>query len=1445
MHLLLAQKGTIADGNEAIDLGQSPADILFLSAADTELASIAAAYGRRTGARTLRIASLMNLMHPMSVDTYVERTARHARLIVVRPLGGASYFRYVLEALYAAAIANKFQIAVLPGDDKPDPGLDPFSTVSANDRERLWAYFTEGGADNAGLFLDYADALIDGGEKPQPARPLLKAGIWWPSEGVIGVERWRAIAGLPGTAPSVLPDISPTRGENGGATLRPSGSAEFEAKPASASKPVRDDHANRRSETWESSGSGALISPLVGEMSDRTEGGNAAQSSEEKKEAEPTVAICFYRALVQSGETRPVEALIGALATEGMRALPVFVSSLKDRVSIGTLQAIFAEAAPDVVMNATGFAVSAPGADRQPTVLESTGAPVLQVIFSGSSRAAWAASPQGLMARDLGMNVALPEVDGRILSRAVSFKAASVYDPAVEANIVGHEPLLDRVRFAARLAANWARLRRARPEARRVAIVMANYPNRDGRLGNGVGLDTPAGTIEVLKAMAAEGYPIGDLPEDGDALMRFLMAGPTNAASHDREIREFISLDRYKDFLASLPRQIQDEVTARWGDPEADPFFLDGAFALPLARFGEVLVGIQPARGYNIDPKETYHAPDLVPPHGYLAFYAFLRQVFKADAIIHMGKHGNLEWLPGKALALSENCYPEAVFGPTPHLYPFIVNDPGEGTQAKRRTSAVIIDHLTPPLTRAESYGPLKDLEALVDEYYEAAGGDPRRLRLLSRQILDLVRDIGLDHDAGIEKADSDDKALEKLDAYLCDLKEMQIRDGLHIFGVAPEGRLLTDLTVALARVPRGLGEGGDQSLQRAIASDLGLGGSAQVPPSVLPDISPTRGEIREESSHASTAPQHEAGPPARGRDASLMARPRQAGLTAEGAIVSGSVDPSIGGGAGEPSSRHLPISPLVGEMPGRAEGGTPQQPQPFDPLDCVMSAPWTGPVPAPLASLSDAPWRTAGDTVERIELLAAKLVSGEIACPENWAATRAVLDEIDDRLKPSIEGSGDAEIKGLLTGLDGRFVAPGPSGAPTRGRPDVLPTGRNFYSVDSRAVPTPAAYELGKKSAELLIRRYLQDHGEWPSSFGLTAWGTSNMRTGGDDIAQALALIGAKPVWDMASRRVTGYEIVPLAMLGRPRVDVTLRISGFFRDAFPEQIALFDKAIRAVGALEEDDADNMIAARMRAETKRLEEKGVEAKEAARRASYRVFGAKPGAYGAGLQALIDEKGWDKRSDLADAYLTWGGYAYGAGEDGKAERGIFEERLRSIEAVVQNQDNREHDLLDSDDYYQFEGGMSAAVEHLGGQRPAIYHNDHSRPEKPVIRSLEEEIGRVVRARVVNPKWIDGVMRHGYKGAFEIAATVDYMFAFAATSGAVRDHHFEAAYRAFISDEKVLDFLRDRNPAALAEMSERFLEAIDRGLWNPRSNSARFELTSLSGNAAAPRLRTGNQ
>ncbi|MEK7246371.1 MAG: cobaltochelatase subunit CobN, partial [Pseudomonadota bacterium] len=611
---------------------------------------------------------------------------------------------------------------------------------------------------------------------------------------------------------------------------------------------------------------------------------------------------------------------------------------------------------------------------------------------------------------------------------------------------------------------------------------------------------------------------------------------------------------------------------------------------------------------------------------------------------------------------------------------------------------------------------------SLIDEYYEAARLDPRRLAPIAKEILSICRATGLDEDLGLARDTNERQALYLLDRHLCELKEMQIRDGLHVFGESPVGGLLDALLVALARLPRGRGEGKDASLLRALAFDLGFGQ--------------------------------------------------------------------------------------------------------FDPLDCDPAEPWAG--PASKALLDPAlkiagPLRIAGDAVERLEALALALVSGTRTPRKSWARTRAVLGEIEASFRPNVERSGAAEHAGLLAALAGRFVQPGPSGAPSRGRPEVLPTGRNFYSLDVRGVPTPSAWTLGWKSAALLVARHAQETGDWPRHLALSAWGTANMRTGGDDIAQALALIGAKPAWDPATGRVTGFEILPLSVFERPRVDVTLRISGFFRDAFPGLIALFDSASRAVAKLDEPADRNFLAARFRAERARLTAEGASASDSDTIAGTCVFGSKPGAYGAGLQALIDERGWETEADLARAYIAWGGYAYGAGADGEARHALFERRLASVEVVVQNQDNREHDILDSDDYYQFEGGLAVAVKTASGKKPTVYHADHSRPEKPAIRTLEEEIARVVRARAANPKWIAGAMRHGYKGGFEMAATLDYLFAFAATAGAVKDHQFDQVFQAYLMDARVRDFLRDHNPAALKEMAERFQEALTRGLWTPRLNS----------------------
>ncbi|WP_226782087.1 cobaltochelatase subunit CobN [Oceaniglobus trochenteri] len=1254
MHLLAATPGTVDDGTEPVDLGQTPADIVVISAADTELAALSEARAELPDPPGLRLANLTHLVHPMSVDLHLDDCATKSRLVIARLLGGAGYWKYGF-AQYAARLhAAGVPFAALPGDDKPDAEIRALSTVSDEDYDALWSYFVEGGPANAANLLRYGRAMLDAPatRKDIPAAaPLLRAGAYWP-----------------GSGPTSLDDIR--------------------------------NH-------W--------------------------------RDGAPTVPIVFYRALVQGAGLHPINRLTRALLRAGMNPLPIFVASLKDPVSAATLDHLFTETAPQVILNTTAFATGSPhqgdGQTANPLAMTSAnGAPVFQVVLASGTEDAWAKGTTGLSGRDIAMNVALPEVDGRILSRAISFKGEAYFDESTQCPIATYRANGERIDFVAHLARNWANLRTTAIADRKVALILANYPNKDGRLANGVGLDTPAATVHVLSLLAARGYGVENTPPDSDALMQHLLAGPTNWLTDraEREGGETLPLATYRDHYAKLPLALRDQVESRWGPPEDDPFLAPifgpeisppegrpatgAGFKLSIHRFGNAVVALQPARGYNIDPTETYHSPDLVPPHNYLAFYIWLREHWGAHALVHMGKHGNLEWLPGKSLALSDECFPEAALGPVPHIYPFIVNDPGEGTQAKRRAQAVIVDHLTPPLTRAETYGPLRDLEALVDEYYEAAGVDPRRITHLRREILSLTATSGLDQDAQFTgDADSD---LAKLDAYLCELKEAQIRDGLHVFGQSPEGPLLRDLAIALARIPRADGKGKNASLLRAMADDLALG---------------------------------------------------------------------------------------------------------FDPLDCDMAAPWTGPRPEVLA-LSTDPWRNTGDTVERLELLAQNLWDGELGLPESrhrsersrhrdsrapspGPATDAVLAELET-ITHTVTRCGPAEGAALMRALEGRAIPPGPSGAPTRGRLDTLPTGRNFFSVDSRAVPTPTAWALGWKSANLLIEKHLQDHGDWPRSLLLTAWGTANMRTGGDDIAQALALMGVKPTWDAANRRVTGFEVLPAETLARPRVDVTLRISGFFRDAFPQLIDLVDSAARAVMALDEPEGINPAAHRARSEN----------------STSRVFGSKPGAYGAGLQAMIDEKLWGNTADLADAYLAWGSYAYGQGDEGRQDRRAFEARLTQAEAIVQNQDNREHDLLDSDDYYQFEGGAAAAVQTLQGRQRPIYHNDHSRPERPVIRTLEDEIGRVMRSRVVNPKWIDGVKRHGYKGAFEIAATVDYMFAFAATTGAVKSHHFDLVHAAFLEDDETRTFLAEHNAPALREIAERLNEAMERGLWTPKSNSA---------------------
>jgi cobaltochelatase CobN len=1193
MHLLATTTGVVDGGATAVDLKQTPGDVVVLSAADSELAGLAQAVDGLKTPLTFRLASLLHLQHNYSVDLYTEQTLCHAKLIIVRLLGGKNYWPYGVARLVELAGETGIKIALLPGGTDDDQELKALSTITPTEWDRLRNYFAGGGPDNMAGALACATWILKGGPTPPETSAFAPA------------------AALPG------------------------------------------------------------------------------HTTNEHKFGCAT--IIFYRSVVEGGQTEPIVALAQQLELRGLATSAVYVASLKDKNCQDYLRSHFKHNTADIIINATSFAVGNPQQD----ILAQQGCPVLQVTLAGSTGEHWVSSTAGLATKDLAMSVVLPELDGRIYAGVISFKADQFWHDKTQCRIVTYKPVAERINHAAELAKNWAMLKALPVTQKKIAIILANYPNKDGRIANGVGYDTPAATINILKALH-----VANPPANGNALIEALQANRTNALN-DKQSAISLSLVEYKKLFSALPISVQEHVIARWGEPEHDPMVQAHAFQLPFLEFGNVVVGIQPARGYNIDPKSTYHDPALVPPHGYVAAYLWLRHVFGVHAVIHNGKHGNLEWLPGKSVGLSAACYPNAILGPIPHIYPFIVNDPGEGTAAKRRSAAVIIDHLTPPLTRAESYGPLKDLEALVDEYYLASGLDNRRLGLLKQNILDLTRHHKLDKDAGF--TGEDDADLQKLDTFLCDLKEAQIRDGLHILGESPSGQQQTDLLVALARVP----SGDRPSLIRAASDDFGL---------------------------------------------------------------------------------H------------------------FDPLSCDLGTAWTGARPDELATLTADPWRTTGDTVERLELFAAQLVAQAARAPAGAVGTQSALDFINSTLRPAVAACGPSELENLSRALAGLSVPPGPSGAPTRGRIDVLPTGRNFYSLDNRTLPTPAAWTLGKASADALLTRHFQDTGQHLKNVGLSCWGTANMRTGGDDIAQALWLLGVKPVWDTSSWRVTGFEIQPLAAIGRPRVDVTLRISGFFRDAFPAQIELLDRAIVAVAGLEEEVEDNPLVASL--------------------STARIFGSKPGAYGAGLQALIDEGIWTSKADLASAYVTWGAYVYGAHEQGRNDEASFRQQLSSIEAVIHNQDNREHDLLDSDDYYQFEGGMSAAVETSSGKKPKVYHNDHSRPERPVIRTLEEEIARVMRSRVVNPKWINGVKRHGYKGAFEIAATLDYMFAFAATADAVKSHHFDLAYEAYIEDDATLTFLADNNPAALREMAHRFKEAITRGLWQPRLNSVHEKLQEIA-------------
>jgi len=1109
MHLLSTSSASLDDIVEPVDLGQPPGDIAILSFADSDLAGLAAAWAIERGSLpSVRLVQLRDLKHPMSVDLWIERVACHAKVIVVRLLGGTDWWRYGVDRLAALARERGILLAVLPGEDRDDPRLADISTLSPRELAALLGYFREGGRDNLRALLrrlaKHAGAAVDCIEP----RTVPRTGGYTPAGQTVDLD------GLMGALPK----------------------------------------------------------------------------------GTPVIPIVFYRSMLLAADVAPIDALYDALAARGLAPAPLFVTSLKDTESASFLRAAMSRLAPALIVTTTAFAASRSAEDSTP--LDEANVPVLQAVVATTKRAAWVESPRGLGAADLAMHVVLPELDGRVLAGAIAFKNPSDSFDGLAFTGMTNQPEPDRIDAVADRIAALVRLQATPRAKRRIAVLLPDYPGAPGRTGYAVGLDVPASVNALLADLAEGGYAVSNAPGSSKALL--------DALSSDNDVS--IPVETYRGLLAKLPSAVGEKIGAAWGAPESDPDVHDGAFHLRAQQFGNIIVALPPDRGRQNSRRADYHDPSLPPRHALLAFGLWLRHVANVDAIVHMGAHGTLEWLPGKAVALTESCFPEAVIGPLPVMYPFIVSNPGEAAQAKRRLAAVTLGHLPPPLVGAGLSGDARELERLVDEYAQADGLDRRRRERLAQLIVESAQRSGLAREAGVETRANPEEALRRIDAWLCDLKDLAIKDGQHIYGRA--------------------------------SSD----------------------------------------------------------------------DPS---------------------------------------------------------------WRA------------------------------------------SVEN----ERRALMDSLDGKRIAPGPAGSPHRERRDVMPTGRNMFTSDPRTLPTPTAMDLGRLAADEVIRGYMQSHGEMPRALVIDLWGSATLRTGGEEIAQGLALMGCRPNWDHATGRVLGVVVLPCAATGRPRVDVTWRISGLFRDLFPAQIALLDAAVRAVAARDESDDENPLASVRRRGGTSLA---------------RIFGTAPGAYGAGVESLFGQR--SSRDDIGAAYLAAASHIYG-GADGEGDHapGAFAARVAAADLLIHISDDPARDLLEGSEDAAFVGGFSAAARTLG-RNPDLVMLDMTDPRRPRARPLSDALARIVRARAISPRFIEGQMRHGPRGAAELAETVDRLVDFAETTGAVPSMLLDLVHDAYLGNAQVRDFLMLENPAAARAIAERLDMARRLGLWHPRRNDIDASLAAVRAEAA---------
>ena len=1036
----------------------------------------------------------------------------------------------------------------------------------------------------------------------------------------------------------------------------------------------------------------------------------------------PVIGLLFYRDEWIWDDLAYPAAFIREAEQKGCNALAVFTNQMPDEsLGMPSIRKVFAdfftlngETVIDVLVSAMKFSHVGNGS-LTTDELEQLGVPVLTAYTLLTTEEDWRKNPEGLNAVETSIAVALPEFDGAI--HGVPIAGRNVLpDGAIE-----YRPMPERTAAMVDKAIKWARLHRLKNEDKKVALIFHNYPPKNYNIGSASGMDSMESATRLLARMQADGYKIDFLPESAEEFIRIMTSHATNDLSllTDKQAEECqkLSADEYAAFFATLPEEARQKMTEQWGEAPGDIMLSDeGNILVPGTMNGNIFMTVQPARQYGMDPARAYHDPTIAPTHQYLAFYYWLREVFKADAVIHLGTHGNLEWLPGKATGLDRSSYSDIALGSLPNIYPYLMTISGEGVIAKRRSSACLIGYLPAPVAEAGAFDELAELEKMADEYSHFQKQDSEQAAELEKKIIELAHETKIDESVAYDETKPFTDYLAELHEYIEELQDSEIHVGLHVLGQPPEGDILIGEVMHLLR----LSNGPVPSLYNLWAEKFSLNFEEleKNPSAIVEAFDLTGGEllrrIRNESRAFVTA-------------------------IAEKGFTEQSVNAAM-------------------QLPETAEG------------------------------------------------------------PEEWKQKIKSLGQyIIEEIYPRLARTTD-ELDHTLAALSGKYVAPGPSGSPSAGGVDLLPSGRNFYGVDPRALPSQAGWMAGKKLGDRMIEKYITDEGKYPENIGMVLWSGPNMRSSGQDIAEFLYLLGVKPVWQKGSLRVTDLEVIPLDELKRPRIDVTARISGLFRDTLPHLAELMDKAVLMVAKLDESDDDNFVRKHIREDSEALQADGASADDAWRNAAFRVFGDAPGTYGSGINVVLDAKNWESEKDLADVYVRWGGHVFGGGQRGVYQPELFKKRLAQMELTVKNEENHDMNILSSDDYNGFHGGMIAAVKSFGQKTPVSYVGDSANRGAPKIRTVAEEMKRVVRTESLNPKYIEGLMQHGYKGAMDMANRLNISFQWDATSSVMEDWMYNDYAEKYAFDPKVQQWMKKVNPWALQNIAETLLEAEQRQMWN---------------------------